>query len=407
MEYRAAVRWRIKRWLPLPREVLVLSLAGFFVAVGFGVMLPILPLYAKALNATNLQVGFIVSAFAAVRLAMSPFAGRLASRFGPDRTIAFGMYGVAISSLLMGLSHTYAELLLWRALGGFGSAAFSVSAIMLLMSRTPAELRGQASGLYQGSFLVGGMAGPAIGGLLGGLSLAAPFFFYAGTVFVAGTTCLTMLGSGRPPSEETDEVEARPATPLRSVLADRGYQAALLAAFAQGWQSYGVRNALVPLLIVDTLHGGSTFTGVAFAAAAVAQTLVLVPTGRLVDRWGRRPMMIFAGTITGIVALLLPFSPSVWIVAALLCVYGLGAAAQGTAPTAAVGDAVHGATSGLPIAVFSMMTDVGTMVGPLAAGLLSDHFGIVAAFVPGGLLLLGGAAYAMLMPRRAPREVPA
>ncbi|MGC3956089.1 MAG: MFS transporter [Propionicimonas sp.] len=381
----------------------MLTLSAFFVAIGFGVMIPVLPLFARSFGVSNLLIGLVVSAFAAVRLVTSPFCRRISDRIGHRRTIGVGMWIVGISSALCGVAGSYPELLLWRAVGGVGSAMFSISATALLLASVPAGQRGRAAGLYQGSFLIGGMAGPAVGGVLAGISMTAPFFFYAGTLLVAGAIAFTQLHDPRALQSAGPEEITRP---LRVVLADVRFQAACLLGFGQGWQSFGVRSSLVPILIVAGLGADPTWTGIAFAIAAVAQGLALHPAGRATDLIGRRPLMIAGGVTTAAATLVLPFAPSlVWLIG-VLCVYGLGAAALGTAPTAALGDAARGAGS-QPIAIQSMSTDVGTILGPLAAGALADSLGMPAAFAAGALILLAGAGLSWFMPaeRRRPDPV--
>lgn len=81
-----------------------------------------------------------------------------------------------------------------------------------------------------------------------------------------------------------------------------------------------------------------------------------------------------------------------------MCVYGVGAAMQGTAPSALAGDVARG-RGGTPIAVFSMTTDLGAIIGPLVAGWLADHVSIQAAFAAGALVLLAGSLYSLRIPR--------
>lgn len=378
----------------MPRVVLMLTLSAFFVAIGFGVMIPVLPLYAQSFGVSYLLIGLVVSVFAAMRLVTSPFCRRISDRIGHRRTIGIGMWIVAVSSALCGLAGSYLELLVWRGIGGIGSAMFTISATALLLASVPAGLRGRAAGLYQGSFLIGGMAGPAIGGVLAGISMTAPFFFYAATLLVAGAIAFTQLHE--PPSQREAGPEAV-TRPLREVLADIRFQAACLLNFGQGWQSFGVRSSLVPILIVVGLGRDATWTGIAFAIAAVAQGIALHPAGRATDLIGRRPVMILGGATTAIATIALPFAPELISLIALLCVYGVGAAALGTAPTAALGDAARGAGS-QPIAIHSMSSDVGAILGPLAAGLLADGLGMTAAFGSGAAILLAGAALSWFMP---------
>jgi len=190
---------------------------------------------------------------------------------------------------------------------------------------------------------------------------------------------------------------------MRRVVRDIRYQAACLTNFAQGWQSVGVRSTLVPVLVVETLHYSARATGIVFAVAAIAQALFLGPAGRATDRIGRRPLLIAAGLITGLGALATPFAPTIWVLTAILAVYGLGSAMHATAPTAVVGDVI-GRAGGLPIAIFSMTSDLGTIAGPLVAGKVADDWNTPAAFTIGAGLLLLGSLVSAFIPRRV-REV--
>ncbi|MFC5928242.1 MFS transporter [Cryobacterium melibiosiphilum] len=385
----------------LAREVYVLGVVAFFVMVGFGVVVPVLPVYVRSFDVGYLEVGAVLSAFALMRLVASPFVPRLIDWAGERTILAVGIGIVAVSSGLAGLADTYPQLLMLRGAGGIGSAMFSVSAMTLLLASTPSTLRARALGFYQGGFLIGGMAGPAIGGLLATLSLTAPFFFYAGTLAIAGLIGVIMLRPARGSAAATI-APTDAALPFRTVLADPRFRAACLANFAQGWTSLGVRAALIPVLIVEVLRGPTAWTGIAFACAAVAQTLALAPAARFIDTVGRRPAIIGAFAAASVVIMAVPFAPNIWVLGGLLCLYGVAAAFMGTAPGAALGDAA-GSRGGRPVAVFSMFADAGAIVGPLVAGWLVDTVSYQAAFLVGALFLLGAAGYALRMPREARR----
>ncbi|GLK16023.1 MFS transporter [Herbiconiux flava] len=380
----------------LPRDVMVLGVIAFFVMLGFGVVVPVLPVYVRSFGVGYLEVGAVVSAFAVMRLVANPFVGKLIDLLGERVVLAVGIGIVAVSSALVGLADNYPAVLLLRGAGGIGSAMFSVAAMTLLLATTEPAVRGRAVGFYQGGFLIGGMAGPAVGGLLSGISLHAPFFFYAGTLVVAGAVGLALL---KRRTRDPDAVP-EPPRPFRQVLRDRGYQSALLASLAQGWSAMGVRSALVPVLIVEVLHEKPAITGIAFAVAAVAQTLALAPAGRFVDTVGRKPAIIGAFAVGALVMVAIPLVSSIWLLIVLLSVYGVAAAFMGTAPAAAVGDAA-GARGGQPVAVFQAVADAGAIVGPLAAGLLVDAFGYEAAFASAAILMGAAALFALRMPRRA------
>lgn len=387
----------------LPRDVFVLGVVAFFVMVGFGVVVPVLPVYARSFGVDHALVGAVLSAFAAMRLVASPFVGTMLDLVGERIVLSVGIGIVAVSSGLAGLAQDYVQLLVLRGVGGIGSAMFSIAAMTLLLAATPPMMRARAVGFYQGGFLIGGMAGPALGGLLAAISITAPFFFYAATLAVAGLVGVALL---RPATATGGTEQVEPPVPFARVLRDVRFRVACLASFAQGWSSLGVRSALVPVLVVEVLRGPTSWTGVLFAVSAVAQTLALAPAARFVDTVGRRPAMIGAFAVAGVAFAGIAFAPDVWVLGGLLCVYGVATAFLGTAPAALVGDAA-GARGGRPVAVFSMCSDVGAIAGPLVAGLLVDQASYPAAFgVAAALLVLSAVASAWL-PRASRPAVPA
>lgn len=382
----------------LTRDVYVLGVIAFFVMVGFGVVVPVLPVYVRSFGVGYLEVGAVVSAFALMRFVASPFCGRLIDWAGERTILAVGIGIVAVSSGLVGIADSYPQLLLLRGAGGIGSAMFSVSAMTLLLATSSPTMRARSIGFYQGGFLIGGMAGPAIGGLLATISLTAPFFFYAGTLGVAGLVGLLLLrGRQKADAATTEAADVRP---FGTVLRDTRFRAACLANFAQGWTSLGVRGALIPVIIVEVLRGPTAWTGIAFACAAVAQTLAIAPAAKFIDTVGRRPAIVGAFASAAVIIMAVPFAPNIWVLGGLLCLYGVAAAFMGTAPAAALGDAA-GSRGGRPVALFSMFADAGAIVGPLVAGWLVDTASFPAAFLVGALFLLGAAAYALRMPRES------
>jgi DHA1 family multidrug resistance protein-like MFS transporter len=389
----------------LPRDVLVLGIIAFFVMVGFGVVVPVLPVYARSFGVGSFEIGAVISAFALMRLVMSPFVARLMDWTGERTVLAVGLGIVALSSGLAGLAQDYLQLLLLRGAGGIGSAMFSVAAMTLLLGSTDPTRRARAIGFYQGGFLIGGMAGPALGAVLATVSLTAPFFFYAATLAVASVIGLLLLTPRTRDVAPTGPVE--PPRAFGEVLRDTRYRGALLANLGNGWASMGVRSSLIPLLVVEVIREPAASTGIAFACAAVVQALALAPAARFVDTVGRRPAIIGSFGVAGLLMIAIPFAPNVIVLTVLLCLFGAAASFMGTAPAAAVGDAAGG-RSGRPVAVFSMVSDLGAIVGPLVAGYLADAVSFPVAFATGAVLLLAASAYALLrMPRDERADAPA
>ena len=168
-----------------PREVGVLVFASFFVAVGFGIISPTLPLFARSFGVNHAQVGAILATFAFARFASGLISGKLVDHFGERLIYSFGIGFVALTSFAAGLAQNYEQLLFFRAVGGVGSSMFSVAAGSMLLRAVSDDQRARAQSLYNGSFLIGMMAGPVIGGFLTAISLRAPLLVYAALLVVA------------------------------------------------------------------------------------------------------------------------------------------------------------------------------------------------------------------------------
>ena len=127
----------------------------------------------------------VVSAFAFFRLVFAPGAGRLVTRLGERPVYLAGLIIVAVSTGVTAFAQSYGQLLLFRSLGGIGSTMFTVSSAALIIRLAPPAIRGRVSSVFAGAFLLGGVVGPLIGGLLGSLGLRVPFLVYAVALLVA------------------------------------------------------------------------------------------------------------------------------------------------------------------------------------------------------------------------------
>jgi MFS family permease len=359
----------------LPAEVRALSGVAFMVALGFGLVAPALPLFAREFGVGKAAAGAVVSAFALMRLAMAPFVGRLVNAFGERLMLATGIGVVAVSSLFAGLSQNYWQLLVLRGVGGIGSIMFSVSAASLLVRVTPDHLRGRAQGVWAGSFLIGMIAGPAVG-TVASLSLRAPFFLYAGTLVVAG---LLGLGALRHSTLAARSADRTAPLALSSALRNRAYLATLAAAFAGDFALVGARSAILPQFVTDRLGLGSGWVYAAFLVVSVVSGALLLPIGRIADTRGRRPVIIVGLLIGAVGFVLLPAAPAAGGLLVAATLLGVAGAADSVAPGAVMGDVVAG-RGGTVVAVFQMAGDLGAVIGPVVAGWIADGAGYSASF---------------------------
>ena len=381
----------------------MLAAVALAVAVGFGVVAPAIPEFARSFGVGKTAAGAVISAFALMRFVFALAGGRLVDSFGERVILSTGIFIVAASTGLAGLSQSYTQLLVLRGIGGIGSAMFTIAATALLFRVVGSTSRGRATGLFQTGFLIGGLLGPLVGGFLTDYSLRLPFFVYAISLLVAGAIGAVFLSGtrtrraedGGPTVEEDGEPVA--STSVREAWAHPAYRAAVATNFAVGWSFFGVRMSLIPLFVTEAMGQRPIWTGVGFLLTSVAQAVFLLVAGRYVDRAGRRPAMIIGTVVAAAALLAMALSTSLWVYLVAMTATGLGGAFVGTAPGAVVGDVMHG-RGGRVVAVFQMASDLGAILGPIVAGLLADQVSFGAALAACSVVLVAATIMSARMP---------
>ncbi len=355
----------------IPREIWVLIASAFVIAVGFGLITPVLPQFAQSFGVGATASSIVVSVFAFFRLVFAPGGGRLIARFGERPIYLTGLVIVAISTGATAFAQNYWQLLVFRGLGGIGSTMFTVSAVALIVRLAPPEIRGRVSGTYASAFLLGGIGGPVIGGLLGNLGLRIPFVVYAIALLIAATVVAVFLRSSslRPPPG----APVLPVMTFRDGLQDSAYRAALGSSFANGWANFGVRNAIIPLFAAAVIGKDTWIAGTALAVFAAGNAVGLTIAGRRSDVVGRRPFIIAGLVISGLATIATGFATSLPLLVVVSVIAGFGSGSINPAQQAAVADVVGRDRNGGPaLAAFQMAADTGSIIGPIIAGILID-----------------------------------
>ncbi len=340
--------------------------------------MPAIPVFAKTFGVTNAAIGLIVSAFAITRFTSGLVSGALTDRFGERKVFAAGVFMVAVFTLLAGLAQNYQQLLIFRAAGGLGSSMFSVAAGSVIMRSVDDQHRGQAQSVYQGAFLLGGIAGPAVGGLLSIISLRAPFFVYSILLFVSGIVALAFLKSDSAVHHVNKSKESE-STSIAQAFRMKPYRIALILAFISTWVFFGLRSSILPIFVIEELDSTTAVVGYGLALSAVLQGVFLLRAGRFSDSKGRKAASIIGANAVMLGVLLLTFATNTWIYLLSMAVIGFGGAFLATVPASIVGDIIKG-KGGKVIAVFQMAGDAGMIVGPVVVGWLSDLYSYRVAF---------------------------
>lgn len=392
-------RWASRR-STLPREVWVLSWANILIALGYGIVAPVLPAYARTFGVSIDAAAFVIAVFAFTRLCFAPASGLLVQRLGERRIYIWGLLIVAVSTAACAFAQTYWQLLVLRAVDGVGATMFFVSAFGLMIRISPPDARGRIAGLFTTSFLVGAVTGPVFGSLTAGWGLGAPFIIYGAVLLPAVAVVFYSLRQSAlgGPMKAT-----RPAVTMRQALRHRAYWSAMLSNFATGWSVLGLRIALVPLFISDVMGRGVGVTGVALGAFAAGNILAVIPSGYLSDRIGRRALLIVGLATSGVATIWLGVASSLPAFLVTACVAGATTGIFTSPLQAAVADILgNEARAGTPVATLQMMSDAGTILGSVTVGRIVANLSFGWDFAISGIVLLIAAAGWLLAPETRP-----
>jgi MFS family permease len=255
---------------------------------------------------------------------------------------------------------------------------FSVAAGSVIMRSVDDNHRGRAQSVYQGAFLLGGIAGPAIGGLLSAISLRAPFFVYSILLLCSGVVAFFFL-KGDKIGVKVSSSDSGESTTIAEALRMKPYVIALVLTFISTWVTFGLRASILPIFVTEDLNSTTAVVGYGLAISAVMQGIFLLRAGRFSDAKGRKASAVIGANVVFVGVLLLTFSTHVWMFLLSMIIMGLGGSFLTTTPASIVGDVIRG-KGGKVIGIFQVAGDAGMMVGPIIIGAISDVYSYRAAF---------------------------
>ena len=365
------------------RSVAAIIALALLVNLGTGMVLPVLPLFARSFGVDYGEAGLLVAAFYFARLVFDLAAGPVLNRLGIGSSAAAGLLVLAAGATLTGLSRSFLLAVLSWAMAGAGAAVVWAAMYNGLIRSVPKARMARALSLFYGAFNGGIVAGGFLGGLIAArLGLAAPFFLLA--VIAVG---LAVYMKAVVPDQRAERTTTAQPQALRALSLFRipGYSAAVVSLLANLWLFGAVFSTLVPLFARDVLGLSPFEIGVLYAVSLAAEFIAYLPAGRWADSRGRRFTLLPAFACLGVTALVLGWSTNPLLFAGLLALLGVGSAFAGVPPTAILADVVPANRSASGVAIFRFGGDLGFFLGPLIAGVTAASVGFKAAFAIAGI----------------------
>ncbi|WP_242648237.1 MFS transporter [Corynebacterium sp. Marseille-P4321] len=368
----------------IPRTIWVLVCAAFIIALGYGIIAPVLPQFAGSFNVSMAAAGAVVSVFALARLLGAPGAGVLVDKLGSRPIYLTGLLIVAVSTFMVAFAQAYWHILLLRFIAGFGSTMFTLSAQALIVRVTHPSIRGRANALYATAFLLGNILGPVLGAVLSFAGQRLPFAIYGVGV---GLAAFIVWSLTHPKPGVQPTTLDKPAMRLKQAWREPAYKALLSGAFVNGFVNFGARVAVLPLFAASVFEHGAAASGFALTAFALGMAIMLQVSGALTDRIGRRPLIIAGLVVSGVFTGVLGFATSFWPLLILSAMAGVGGGLMGPAVQASLADIIgNDRSGGKVLSTFQMTQDAGQILAPILLGAVAQAAGFSWAFGICGVL---------------------
>jgi len=373
------------------RNVNYLASLDFIISLGFGLIMPLFPLYLTYLNegATDvgIQVGILFSSFMLMRAILAAPFGNLSDRVGRKKIILIGSFLYSLLAVLFTIPDNWYGLLLVRALQGVASAMVWPVSEALVIDSTPPTMRGASMGKIVMSANLGMVVGPFVGGSLFGLayytlgfpldqSYKFPFYFTAVLAFAGGLLVWRNVTDAVSPREVKQRMS------IRQLLRPHGIDSRglrnLRTLYANATMEGFALSSIGPLMVLflafkfPELDASSIplIVGLAMGLGA----LIAFPSGRWADRFGKKRLFVIGGYISFVGTIIVPYGWTLAVVILFLAMRSMAFQMASPALRALQADVVPENVRGRLIGMLESMANLGSVLGAPIGGLLWDYF---------------------------------
>lgn len=402
------------RWYAENRILAWICALIFVNQLGFGAIVPAVPLYALTFDVPLSAIGLTIAAYGFARFLVGVPAGLISDTYGRRYALALGGLITVIGNILCALAPSYLPFLFARFIAGFGAGfVITASQIMLADISTP-ERRGRIMATYSGVFTFAVGIGPLPGGFLADhFGLTAPFWAYAvmglGAAILAWfrvpeTKFLRTATGGAAPTGEQPSFTAQ----MRILMRQPGFLLISLVGFSAFVARTGGLFSIIPVMGQQRLGLTPDQIGLGLATISVTAVVLAYPAGAMADRFGRKPMIVPSTILTGVSMLLFLFAPSfLWFMAACT-VWSIATGIGSSAPGAYAADITPPGMNAAAMSTFRSISETGYVIGPTVLGLIADLFGASAALgVTAAFMTVVGLSFALFAPEKSRRKVAA
>jgi len=366
------------------RPLLIIFLTIFVNLVGFGIIIPLLPFYAVTFGASPFVIGLLFAVFSLCQLVAAPVLGDLSDRRGRRPVLIFSLVGTVASFVMLALAHTVWMLFFARIVDGLSGGNISTARAYVADITEPKD-RARAYGLIGAAFGLGFILGPALSGVLAGISYTAPIWAAATITLVAAIMAWLWL------PETVHRAQAGTGNPLRSLpaLLHRPRIRRVLAIDFMYWLAFAVFQTTLSLFAASRFHFGPVQTGYLFAAFGLLGAIIQGGFIRhVVHRLGDKPTFLVGlgfGTV-GLIAVAMAHTVPMFALALVPLAIGIGFGHP--TMSSLVSLVARGDEQGRVQGSASAVESLGRTIGPIWGNASLQHFGESMPYISAAALLL-------------------
>lgn len=396
------------------KPIATLCLIVFVNLLGFGIIIPILPLFALRLGSGPEMASVIIGLYSLMQLLMSPILGRMSDKYGRRPILMWSLAISIVSYLLMAMADSMWLLVVSRIMGG-AVAGNLATAFAYVTDVTTPENRAKGMGMLGASFSMGFVFGPALGGLLAGGDIATANFVLP-SLAAAGLTAVALAGVvfALPESlspELRRAAAARPRTTFVAQLRIAAARRVLLALCAIGFFAmviWSLMEGVFSMWALDVLGMGPRDIGLLFfyvglLNAAVQGGLI----GPLTKRFGERAMVAFTAAAYGVGFLWLSAVDAFWPMIGAMTVLALGNGCFNPSMSSLVSKEAADHERGAILGIYQAAGSLGRVTGPAMAGFIYAGLGPGAPFALSAVLAVPVAVLLVLSRHKPAAPQPA
>ena len=376
----------------LSRPFLIIALSMFTATMGLGMVLPLLPVYAKSFGASGATIGLTVSAFAVPQLMVSPFIGRLADRFGRKPFLLLGAAAYCASAIGWWAADTLAMLIVFRALSGLGSALIFSNAQAYVGDLAPPGSEGRYMGAFGVADFLGFGLGPLFAGLIRDHAGLGQVFLSMAALYAVVFVLIALLLPSRPVRLHLGSPQIT--APWGRIFRHPTMQALMFLRVCFALAT-GISMAFLAVHLEQSVAATATMVGLVFAIQQITGGLSQPLLGRLADRFPRS-WLVFIGTA----AMAGGMSTVTWtdsypiILGGMMLGPGLGAALANVSAQALQVDTGRDLGMATVASLGSTSFAAGFLLGAIGGGRLVDATSVPTAFGLGAaVIVIGGAIF--------------